>query len=1216
MAGKTDEISLSNLLCLLLERSFESPLNKPSMWKNTLYLLCCFFLCSTALSAQSPEAQARKYLMEHLGERSLQKSDVEQLQVQDVHFSKPSGLTYVYFVQTVHGIEVAGGLCHVVLDANGKVFRVSNQLVPAAQQKALVTQPGLQAGEAVVKAAEHLRLPDEEAGLPKGYPQIIAKKSKYEFEYAHAAWSKHPITARLVYLPVKAAGEEGQSLQLCWKVEMLPPGSSDHWVFFVDALSGDILAQHNRTVYCANPANVLAPVSTCVEEEESVALLPPSPSTDGAVYNVFALPVESPAHGDRSLLVDPADADASPYGWHDTDGQDGAEFTYTRGNNVHAFWDGNADGSADFNTDGGADLQFDFPYDPAQEPAEYKDASITNLFAAINTYHDIMWHYGFDEEGGAFQQTNYSGASGAGDGVIARGSYGSDDPEANSALNNANFSTPPDGGSGVMNMFLWSSGNRLVEVTEPASIAGLYSTGVAQYGPDPLTVNVTGQVVAVEDPTYAPFITDGCETPFVNADELDGKIALIDRGGCYFELKTANAEEAGAIAVIICNFEEGTIGMAGVPDIPDPNIPTVMLDAPDCAILRQALDDGLFVTIGQPTNSGPVYLTSDLDNGIIIHENTHGLSNRLTGGRFNTDCLFNGEQMGEGWSDFYAIALTVQPGDTPEKRRGVGTYVIRQNTDGKGIRAYPYSTDMEINPLTYSDIVAASVPHGVGTVWCSMLWDLYWAMSDEYGWDPDIYNGTGGNNMAIQLVTEAMKMQNCSPGFVDGRDAILAADYALYGGANQCLIWEVFARRGLGYYADQGSANDNKDGVEDFTVLPTCIAELKIEKSATELIEAGDEIDYTLHIINHRDADLTGVTVTDVLADGLTYVAGSGSIEPVVNGNTLVFEIGDMAYLDEVTITYKALSSPDLYSLQQFYDDFEGSTIGVWAGTTIGPEATNLWGITNADAYSGSKSFFVEDISSESQQVLQMLQEQTISGAQPVLRFYHRYQTEAGVDGGYLQVSTDFGATWQAIPADKMFKNPYNGPIDYSTFVIPFLDAFWGNSGGWIPTYVDMSEYQDQDVFLRFAFGTNEAEGGLGWFVDDVEFMDMFNYNSEACVTSDQGDMACAMAPGKGTIVESQLSTPTKEVSEEAAQVRIFPNPATDHLNIQVDMAEAGNLHYRILTTDGKLMLEGDKLLPAGRSAWSLPFGKWERGLYLLELQTDAWSVSRKLVLK
>ncbi len=1173
--------------------------------KNTLsFVLGCLFFCSLSLlQAQSPEVIARAYLLKHGETWSLQKSDIEQLKLQDVHQSKPSGLTYVYFVQTVNGIEVSGGVCHVVLGPSGKVVHFSNRLVAAADQKALTAVPSLQAGEAVAQVAAGLN-------LPKGYPRITTKKGEHTYEYVHAAWSKHPISAQLKYLP------QGEVLRLCWQVEMTPPRSSDHWVVLVDAVTGEMLRKNNRTVYCSNPANVLAPVSTCEEQTARTSFLPASPESSGALYNVFALPVESPSHGDRTILTDPADAEASPFGWHDTDGQAGAEYTYTRGNNVHAFHDGNADGNPDFDVDGGADLHFDFPYDPAQEPSAYKEASITNLFATINAFHDIMWHYGFDEGAGTFQQSNYSGESGAGDAVVARGSYGSDDPEANGAINNANFSTPPDGGSGVMNMFYWSRGNRLLEVTEPVAIAGLYSTGVAQYGPNPEETTVTGQVVAVEDPTYAPFITDGCEAPFVNEAELDGKIALIDRGGCFFELKTANAEAAGAIAVIICNFEEGTIGMAGVPEIPDPGIPSVMLSAPDCALLRQYLDEGLFVTVGPPSNAGPTFLTSDIDNGVIIHENTHGLSNRLTGGRFNTDCLFNQEQMGEGWSDFYALALTVQPGDTPEKRRGVGTYLIRQPTDGKGIRAYPYSTDMEINPLTYSDIVSASVPHGVGTVWCSMLWDLYWAMSEEYGWDPDLYNGTGGNNMAIQLVTEGMKLQDCNPGFISGRDAILLADQLLYNGANECLIWEVFARRGLGYLAQQGSANAVNDGVEDFTVLPTCIAELKIEKTATELIEAGDEIEYSLHIINHKDATLTGVTVTDVLADGLTYVSGSASIEPSVSGNTLIFDIGDMAYLDEVTITYRAASDPDFYSLRQFYEDFEGNVIGIWAGATIGDEAPNNWAITTDDAYSGDRSFFVEDIATESQQVLQMLQEHTVQGDQPVLRFYHRYQTEAGVDGGYLQISTDFGQTWQAVSRDKMFKNPYNGPIAYSTFVIPFLDAFWGNSNGWIATYVDMSEYIGQDVFLRFAFGTNEENAGLGWYVDDVEFMDLFNYNSEACVTSDQGDMACATAPGKGTIVESKLSVSTQEAGSELAKVRVFPNPATDHINIQTDMSGASVLHYRLLSVEGKVLLEGEEPLPAGRKVFALPFGKLNTGIYLLELETDAWTTSRKLILR
>jgi hypothetical protein len=95
-----------------------------------------------------------------------------------------------------------------------------------------------------------------------------------------------------------------------------------------------------------------------------------------------------------------------------------------------------------------------------------------------------------------------------------------------------------------------------------------------------------------------------------------------------------------------------------------------------------------------------------------------------------------------------------------------------------------------------------------------MTWDLI----DQYGFDPDIYNGTGGNNIAFQLVMDGMKLQNCNPGFVDGRDAILEADELANGGANRCLLWTAFARRGLGVNADQGSAFNRADQVEDFDI--------------------------------------------------------------------------------------------------------------------------------------------------------------------------------------------------------------------------------------------------------------------------------------------------------------------------------------------------------------------------------------------------------------
>ena len=66
-----------------------------------------------------------------------------------------------------------------------------------------------------------------------------------------------------------------------------------------------------------------------------------------------------------------------------------------------------------------------------------------------------------------------------------------------------------------------------------------------------------------------------------------------------------------------------------------------------------------------------------------------------------------------------------------------------------------------------------------------------------------------------------MKLQPCSPGLVDGRDAIIAADQAIYGGAHLCEIWEAFAARGLGFSADQGSSNSRSDGTEAFDLPPT-----------------------------------------------------------------------------------------------------------------------------------------------------------------------------------------------------------------------------------------------------------------------------------------------------------------------------------------------------------------------------------------------------------
>jgi extracellular elastinolytic metalloproteinase len=229
------------------------------------------------------------------------------------------------------------------------------------------------------------------------------------------------------------------------------------------------------------------------------------------------------------------------------------------------------------------------------------------------------------------------------------------------------------------------------------------------------------------------------------------------------------------------------------------------------------------------TNASPAR-DGSLDHGVVIHEYGHGISNRLTGGPSSVGCLGNTEQMGEGWSDYLGMMLTQEVGDVGTDARGVGTWLFGQGPNGPGIRPAPYSTDFGVNNFTYANVGGVSVPHGVGFIWATMLWEMTWELIDEQGFNPDFYDDwtSGGNNLAIQLVMDGMKLQPCGPGFVDGRDAILAADDVLTGtgatgsGVNRCTIWTAFARRGLGFSADQGSPNSVNDGTPAFDLPPFC----------------------------------------------------------------------------------------------------------------------------------------------------------------------------------------------------------------------------------------------------------------------------------------------------------------------------------------------------------------------------------------------------------
>ena len=675
---------------------------------------------------QEREEQTSRSITKHssVSLEELIKQGNGQYVITDENVSRVSGVRNVYLRQAINGIEVYGTESSVHYEKTGKALVEHNRFLADVQATLKNSSQGISAQQAIISVARQMEYKISNLQEIKNIGGI--NKAAV---FNKADISSENIPAKLMYYYREESGT-----QLVWELSIAEKTSSDWWNFRVDASTGQIIDKDNWTVSCnilgnhedhlhSDSSNSMPFVGPMMAPVKNSTAITSNMAAPAASYRVFAMPIESPNHGTRTLVTNPENLIASPYGWHDIDGVEGAEFTYTRGNNTETYDDDNntdnPDGKHAYSP--GGHLIFDFPLNISYSNGDQsEDAAVTNLFYWTNIIHDVSYQYGFDEISGNFQQNNYGKGGLGNDPVNAEAQDGS-------GTCNANFSTGPDGTRPRMQMY-------------------------------------------------------------------------------------------------VCGTRDG-----------------------------------------------------DFDNPVIVHEYGHGISTRLTGGPSNAGCLFNAEQMGEGWSDFYALMLTMKPGDTGLDSRAVGTWLIGEGANGPGIRIYPYSTNFAVNPHTYDDIKTAFGEHDVGEVWATMLWEMTWEIMIAEPFNPDIYNGTGGNNVALALVTEGLKLQPCSPGFVDGRDAILAADQALYNGAHICAIWEAFARRGLGYSASQGSSSSKSDGTEAFD-LPPSFSSLEVidEVCLSEGIQTG------LSGGNPEGGVYSGPGVTDD-GNGTTFtfdpnVGGTGAV--------------------------------------------------------------------------------------------------------------------------------------------------------------------------------------------------------------------------------------------------------------------------------------------------------------------------------------------------
>ncbi|KAF8331552.1 Fungalysin metallopeptidase-domain-containing protein [Amanita rubescens] len=203
-----------------------------------------------------------------------------------------------------------------------------------------------------------------------------------------------------------------------------------------------------------------------------------------------------------------------------------------------------------------------------------------------------------------------------------------------------------------------------------------------------------------------------------------------------------------------------------------------------------------------------------MENDIVVHEMTHGITNRMTGGGTGR-CLQSTEAagLGEGWSD--AMADWMQ-----QKGATIADFAIGQYVTGNshGVRHYPYSTDPNVNPLRYSDLQMTTDPHSVGEIWANMLHNVLAALVQERGFSTQALtnpDGPEGNVVFMHLFIDALALQPCNPTFVAARDAWIQADQTRFQGIHRCTLYSAFASRGLG-------SNAGDDFVDDDSVPADC----------------------------------------------------------------------------------------------------------------------------------------------------------------------------------------------------------------------------------------------------------------------------------------------------------------------------------------------------------------------------------------------------------
>ncbi len=515
------------------------------------------------------------------------------------------------------------------------------------------------------------------------------------------------------------------------------------------------------------------------------------------------------------------------------------------------------------------------------------------------------------------------------------------------------------------------------------------------------------------------------------------------------------------------------------------------------------------------------------DAEIIIHEVTHGTSGRLHGNAAGLSTNM-ARGMGEGWSDFYAHALLSEPSDPINGIYTTGGYATYLGAAGftsnyyHGIRRFPKAvmaftggpSNRPHNPLTFADLNAGCVltdgayprgpfgvsqcdaVHNAGEIWSSALWEVRAKYIQRLTW-------AVGNRRILQHVTDGMKLAPFGPTFLQERDAIIAGALATGTAADVADLWAGFAIRGMGFSSQVTSPGTPAVVVEAFD-LPNLLQTPTFSVSDASgdndgFPEPGETVTLTIPLTNNTGTTATGVTLQVVgggLANYGTINSGqtvnqqiSYSISPAAAcGSILALNFNVNSSLGATSMARTIiLGSPNV----TFTENFDGvAAPGFPAGWTTAVEAGGISFVNSTTTPdSAPNAAFALDPLTVGGATSLTSPSIPITAQASTVTFRNNYNTEAGWDGGVLEISIGAGGFTDIVAAGGSFiTGDYNGTLGVgANNPLASRRAWNGNSAGYVTTKASLpASAAGQNVRLRWRFGADDNTAAVGWFVDTV----------------------------------------------------------------------------------------------------------------------------------